>query len=379
MAYKTLIFSDYMAKMQAFQVTAFEMVKILADITDADVVTPPLVGGDSIYRTFTHTVMSGLSRRVRHARLPHTTKVRIEKNYDLFIFVGSTIESVIELNNFHGWKNHTGLKVAYIIEIWANRLKKEKKYIDILAQFDYVFTLHSNTAPVLQDAIGVHCEFLPTAVNALEAAPRISAPDRTIDILSIGRRSEDVHLRFLEMARSENIFYEYDTVRISEARVFDWEQHRFLMFSKIKRAKYFVCFDHLRAGGHKFTESQGEQIVPPRIFEGIACGSTIIGSPPQCPEFNDIFPWPDAVVSLPSDSEDVPDFLHDLDRRQEQLNAARSMGVIECLRLHDWSHRLAKILKVVGLEATPALLRRHDELNAYAQKFEHASKARALT
>lgn len=363
-----------MARMEAYQVTAYEMVNVLAELTNADVFAPSLIGVDSAYKRFVHTAMSGLSRHVRHARLPHATKVKIGRNYDLFIFVGSTVESVIELNNFQGWKSHTGIKVAYIIEIWANRLKQDRKYIEILSQFDFVFTLHANTAPVLQAAINARCEFLPTAVNAFEAAPRICAPERTIDILSIGRRSEEVHIRFLEIARSEHLFYEYDTVQISNARVFNWEQHRSLMFNKIKRSKYFVCFDHLRAKGNKFTESQGEQVIPPRIFEGIACGSTIIGSPPQCKEFNDLFHWPDAVISLPSDTENIAEFLRSLGDQQERLNTARTMGVVECLRLHDWSHRLARILDVVGLEVSSDLLRRHDELNAYAYKYEQASK-----
>ncbi|MFC5554335.1 glycosyltransferase [Methylobacterium iners] len=366
MSIKALVYSDYAAHPKVYNSAVYEFCKVICEIEEAQLIAPPTNNKSASKNSLTEKFFHKIQRNFKATRPPRTSKAELTSNCDLFIFVAANIDSLAELNNLSGWRARSGIKVAYIIEIWSHMLKDKKPYVEILSNFDFIYTLHANTANDLHKMTGIPCAFLPTAVDALEASPYPNTPARTIDVLSIGRRSETVHKELLQISRKTSFFYDYDSVNISNTSVYDWSEHRFLTFSKIKRAKYFVCFDHMLARGHKFSESRGDQVIPSRLFEGAACGAIMIGSAPQCPEFERIFHWPDAVIALPSDPKEILDFLTCLNADHERIAKLQTAGVVESLRSNDWSHRWSKILNDVGAEQPARLLTRLSRLEAHA-------------
>lgn len=364
MPHRTAVFSDFVAWPRAFNSVVYEFVKVIAEVANADVIAPPAHAGSRVLDKAFEKISWQASRSFGMTRPPRAMKTELEGNYDVFVFVGAIMDTLSELNALRGWRERSGLKIAYIVETWASALPRQARYLKLLREFNYVFLLHRAAIPLVEHWTGVPCTFLPTAVDVPEATPYPAYPARTIDVFSMGRRSEPTHLRLLDMAREGSFFYVYDSTRVADSPVQDWAQHRFLTFSKLKRSKFFVCYDHVTAAAHKAADSQGEQVLPARLFEGAATGSVMIGSAPSIPEFAELFDWPDAVIQLPTNPDALPDFLRELASQKDRLARARAANMTAALRAHDWSHRWGTIIARAGLEASPALLARQQRLTA---------------
>lgn len=362
------VFSDYMAWPHVFNAVVYEFVSVLAQVEEAEVIAPAARPLSRKRDKTLNKLEWQVSRSFKRARPPRTLASRVDEPCDVFVFVGAIMDTLGELKSLEGWQARSGVKIAFVVEAWSAGIVNQGPYLEILKGFDFIFTLHRKTAPLIQQATGVPCAFLPSATDVKKSTPYPVRPKRTIDVLSIGRRLDTVHECLLEMARSSDFFYDYDTTRVSESPVTNWAQHRFLTFSKIKRAQFFTCFDHRTAASHKIVESMGEQVIPARLFEGAACGTVMIGSAPKCDEFGDLFHWPDALIELPTDVSLVPGFLRDLARQSDRLAAARRTNVAESIRAHDWSHRWADILRTAGLSPSTGLLQRQRELAVLASQ-----------
>src|SRR5258708_1352766 len=96
----------------------------------------------------------------------------------------------------------------------------------------------SQTVEPLSQQIGRKCVFLPPGIDAISFCPYPAAPQRVIDVLSMGRRSEITHQRLLRMARENGLFYLYDSIGGHEA--INLKQHRALFANVAKRSRYFI-------------------------------------------------------------------------------------------------------------------------------------------
>jgi hypothetical protein len=132
----------------------------------------------------------------------------------------------------------------------------------------------------------------------------------------------------------------------------------------IKRSRYFVAYD-LKVGP-KALESAGEEAIPARVFEGAAGGAVMIGTKPKCAEFDELFDWPDALIEIPVEPEDMRKILVELDRDSKRLALASFRSASESLRRHDWAYRWRDVLEKLGFEATDGLKARIATLNALA-------------
>src|SRR5439155_49094 len=137
-------------------------------------------------------------------------------------------------------------------------------------------------------------------------------------VLSVGRRSQDVHQALLSLAREGKIFYVYDT--LTNLHTDDIDGHRFLVTNLLKRSKYFV----VHPAKWDRPDERGEQSeIGSRYFEGAAAGTIMIGTPPTTPEFARVLPWPEAVVPLPSDADGVAQRLRQLEQQPERQQHIR--------------------------------------------------------
>jgi hypothetical protein len=170
------------------------------------------------------------------------------------------------------------------------------------------------------------------------------------------------------MAEQRQIFYIYDT--IDKMDTFYRRQHRSLLANIAKRSRYFIA----NTGKiNKTVETQGQNEIGSRFFEGAAAGTVMIGDPPENGVFKKHFDWPDAVIHVPYDTADIAEVLTDLDSQPDRLAKIRKNNVVQSLLRHDWVYRWRDILDIVGLEPKPTLLEREQRLKELAGDAEKTS------
>lgn len=379
MSRRLLVASEYQARDRAHFAQAYEFCRVIAECDEADVVAPgvnnylhryvgrllPQHDSHNVQRDFNRLV-NGARKMLRLRNLPSIEPVEVAGTYDVFLFVAWSPQSLVELARFRDWRRRCGIAVLYLFELWSSTLKSDRPYLKLLQQFDYVFMLHAATVPALARTTRARCSFLPVATDCLTAVPYPTQPARHVDIYSFGNRSEAVHQRLLQLARMRGWFYLYDSLASTDSRVKSWGEHRLLLANIIKRSRYFIGFSPAALAHAKAAKVAGEEVVAGRFFEGAAGGAIMLGAAPRCPEFDACFPWPNAVTEISPDGSDVADVIDRLDATPRYVAAMRSTNVIGCLRRHDWAHRWADILAVLGLEPSPRLNRRVSELERIA-------------
>jgi len=380
---RVLVFSDYNAKERAHFAISYEFCRIIADCDDADVIAPPTYNYLSRYfgrvlpphddlnvqRDFNRLV-NGFRKGIGLRNAPTIMPTEIEKEYELFIYIAWSPSALVELSRLRNWRQKCAKAVLFMHELWVKTIEANKSYLKILDQFDHVFLHHQASIPGVQKYTGAPCSFLPTATDCLIATPYPSLPKRVIDVYSIGNRPAGLHKQLVSLAERQEIFYVYDSLSSSDSRMKDWREHRLLIANNIKRSRYFIAFSPSAIATSKAHFTQGEQVVPTRLFEGAAGGAVMLGEPPQCPEYNELFDWPDAVIRIPANPSDARALLAELESQPARMERLRHTNAIQCLRRHDWAYRWENILEAVGLEPSPKLKERKMRLRDIADSAE---------
>lgn len=306
--------------------------------------------------------------------VPKLGSARIERDYELFVAVFNNAWEVFALQALGNWRQRCKKAVCVIVELWEDELPDY--LLKSLSDFDQIFI---NTNPVKSVArySGRPCEFLGLGVDAKMFCPFPNPPDRSLDILNIGRRSPQTHSALMAHAREHNLFYYYDTARIHTPKnksnlhitftVIDPAEHRFKYASMLKRSKYFMASRALANDPRRATDQ-----VSGRFFEGAAAGAIMIGEEPTGGPFFDLFDWPDSLINRPFDDPDVVDVIRELDADPERRWKARQNSIVNSLRRHDWGWRLAHILNWADMQKPSPLSARLDELEALATQVEAA-------
>jgi hypothetical protein len=203
---------------------------------------------------------------------------------------------------------------------------------------------------------------LPTAADCILASPYPNAPQRTVDVFSMGRRAPQVHAELVQRAERDHQFlYVYDSTR--HGVVTDWSEARLVNASLIKRSRFFIAFDASIDG----KAGVREDAISTRYFEGASGGAILLGSAPGCSEFRECFDWEDAICPIAPDGTDVTHVLDALTSRPERLARISWTNSAQCLRRHDWAHRWDTILGRVGLCRSVGHQERLDRLDALAR------------
>jgi hypothetical protein len=204
-------------------------------------------------------------------------------------------------------------------------------------------------------------------VDALRFCPYPDPPRRAIDLLSIGRRSEQTHRALLRNAERDRIFYVYDT--FSNLAAYNLDEHRLLLTNLAKRSRYFIA----NPGKIDTPEERDEASeFGNRHFEGAAAGALVIGERPRNKEFDRIFHWQDALIDFPFGGENIAEVMRQLDKQPERQVAARRNNMVEILLHHDWAYRWEYVLKLAQIPPTPQLLKRKEKLKQLADLVSRA-------
>ena len=296
---------------------------------------------------------------------PGIRSAPVKSNYDLFFTVCVGLASPYDLLMIDAVSNvreACRISVCLADEVWVQQMSNHRHFLRTLAEFDIVMLYYSQTVKPLSDQLGRRCMFLPPGIDSIAFCPYPSAPERVIDVYSMGRRSEITHQRLLRIAEETGLFYLHDS--ISGTTAINSREHRALFANLAKRSRYFIVnpgrVDQPDVRGN---QSEGSN----RYYEGAASGAILVGERPKNEEFDRLFDWPDAVIQLPYNSPNIDKIIKDLDADPQRQEAIRRTGVAQILMRHDWVYRWEEVLKAVNLASMQGVLKRKQRLKRLAE------------
>ena len=290
---------------------------------------------------------------------PGLQPITLEKDYDLFTYVCMNPADLIYLSAVKGWKERCRKKVCFMVEFYAGWLKEYDFHLSLLKDFDQVVLCFSGSVPAVQGVVGKPCHHVPLGVDVFRFSPYPNPPARTIDVYSVGRRSEVAHEALLKKAAQRELFYIYDTLPGLLIQPRDHRQHRDLVANCAKRSRFFVTYP---AKVDVADETRGQSEVGARFFEGAATGAVLVGQAPTIPAFAKDFNWPDAVVDLGANEDDLNATLKKFTTDPERFSALSRRNSVEAIRRFDWSYRWREMLRIVGMEPSLRHLEREKQL-----------------
>lgn len=254
------------------------------------------------------------------------------------------------------------VSVCNVTEVWAKGLKQRTGEIRALRGFDLIAVGCAGSVEEVARLTGRPCIYLPPSVDALEMCPIPDGPDRRIDVYAMGRRPAHTHAALLRQAARRGWYYMYDTVA-GRVGFTNHREHRTQLADRIRRSRYFLT----NVGkANAEDETGGQQEVGQRFFEGAAGGSVLFGMPPRTIHFREQFGWPDSVVEMPYDSEEVDGCLDPLESDPARVDRIRRRNVVESLRRHDHVYRWSRVLEAIRLPETTAMRTRKAALTERA-------------
>jgi hypothetical protein len=337
---------------EVWRASFFEFEQILQQIDSVDIVAPQ---PRSWYRNGKRLALR-LGERVKRPIDPGLEPVRVTKDYDVFFAVCEKPSELLHINAVKGWKDRCKTSFCLLTEFWIGQMAMHKSCLEVLSQFDHVLFMFAANDPFRKYIRGTG-RYMAAGIDALRFCPYPNPPARSIDVLSIGRRSQKTHQALLRLAAEKGIFYVHDT--INSLATNDIQQHRRMMADFAKRSRYFL----VNPGKIDNPGETGGQVeFGYRYFEGAAPGMIMIGEIPRNNEFPKIFNWEDVVIPMPFDSEDIGSIMKELDRQPERQMNIRRNNITQVLQHHDWAHRWKTVLEIAGIDPLPALAGRIEEL-----------------
>jgi hypothetical protein len=352
-AARVLLFSQRNIHKNHYRCYIYEFEDIIREIDSVEFLTPHPIK----WFKYGIRIAGRIANDYGIALNPGIPNIKLKTSYDLFFAVCQFPKDLLYVESVEGWRDHCKTSICWLNEIWVADLYKERCFLNILSQFDYVILNCSQSVNPVNEVIHGRCFYLPPGIDAILFCPYPKLLPRSIDVYSIGRRSEETHQALLRMLKQKEIFYVYDTMAGEE--VVDPAQHRLLFANMAKRSRYFIV-NPGKINSPKETNGQSE--FGPRYFEGAASGAIMMGECPKNEEFKKIFNWPGAVIHLAYNSNKVDKIINELDSQPNRQEQIRRNNVIESLLRHDWVYRWEVVIKVVGLEPMPHLLERKKRL-----------------
>ena len=359
------MFSQRHFQRQLSACTNYEFEDVLGEVDSVDILAGRPLHGYSV----TRRISNQIARRVSISSVnPGVEKLPISGHYELFFAPSMLQRDLLSLNACRGWRKHCEIAICWLSEAWAAKVKEWKPYSKILSQFDYVVLGCSASVQPMQDLIKQPCFYMPPGIDAIKFSPYPNPPLRSIDVYSIGRKSEVIHRALRKMAEQKEIFYIYDTITHMETTCPG--EHRSLIANCAKRSRYFLVN---KAKADREFETGGQDEVGFRFFEGAAAGTVMIGEHPKTQTFDEQFGWPDSVIHVPYDAPNISGILAELDSQPERMGRARKNNVVQSLLRHDWAYRWRTVLDIAGLKPSAALIDRERRLKELAETIESTS------
>jgi hypothetical protein len=339
----------------------YEFEDVIREIDDVMMVTPerPSLFG------WRNRLSNRLAMASRATLNPGLDRTNVDRDYDLFLAIVGFPKDLSSLQAIPDWRCRSRCGICLVEELWPGQLKQFRGYAKLLDKFDHVLTYCNFTLEALRGVVDTGCLYLPPGVDAIRFCPYPEPAPRSIYVYSMGRRSPVIHEELLRHCERERLWYVHDSINIHQPKqTDDLRSHRNLIANMAKRSRYFTA--NVGKIDNRF-ESGGSEEVGPRFFEGAAAGAVMFGRPPDTEIFQSLFDWPDSVVHVPFDSAGAPAVLAELDGQPARLARIQRDNIVNSLQRHDWLYRWRTLLKLAGLEATPAFYQRESQLQQLAE------------
>lgn len=357
----------------------YEFEDLIASLAGADLARPANFENLELGRkTYKASYLVHKATRLSPVVRPSLGAHRLTRDYDLFFPLFNNAYELYALYALEGWRKRSKVAICFITELWADTLPDY--LLELLKEFDHILLGMADQTAKVSRITGRPCSYLPLGVDALTFCPQFPLSPRPIDICGIGRRSAVTHRALLELARQQDLFYFYDTVRsdgIPKAaqqmtfRVGDPRQHRLLLANLLKRSRYYIA-NRSRANEPEVT--CGTHEIAARFFEGIAAGAILLGDPPRSEQFRRLFDWTDATIPIPFDAPQVAEVIAELESNPERVQTIRRENVANALLRHDWVYRLRDVFALAGRCPSLAMLQREAQLSALAAELRRDSR-----
>src|SRR5262249_5515207 len=235
----------------------------------ADIVAPK---GDPLSRR--HNLVKRVAYRIPVVLDPGVQKIHPKARYDLFLAVCGQPQDLLMASAALKWKDVAAKSVCLIDEFWISEMAAYRNFLHLLEKFDLVVLYYGQTVKPLAERIKSRCMFLPPGVDTLIFNPYPNPVARSVDVYSIGRRSEITHQKLRRMAE-DGLFHLDDS--IAGGGAIQPHEHRALFAKVAKRTRYFI----VNPGLIDRPDVRGDQVViGNRYFEGAASGTIMVGERP---------------------------------------------------------------------------------------------------
>ena len=287
---------------------------------------------------------------------------RVEGRYDVAVSVLRTVWDLATVEAVPGLRSAVDGVVGWFPEAWPPELT-DKLALHPFALLDEIFVGEPRSAERLAFLLKRPVHFLPLATDVEVFADHATAPGdvtdhgRPIHVLNIGRRDPDLHAALVRWSRSTGHYYVFDT--LTGATVRDRPAHRRALADQLQRTSVAIS-SYAKQGQ---AETGGIRWVPSRVFDNLASGTILAGSPPEPEAQRELF-GREVVHPLPDDGEDaarvVAELVADAPVEERTLNTCTAMAA------HDWSHRWVELLQTCKLTPKPSLVERAERLRSAA-------------
>ena len=264
---------------------SYEFEDIICEIDEVELLAPE-INPKLAHASVSAKIAAKILKRIRkgHSKYGEVESFSLKRNYDIFLAFCQQPNDLSLLASCHGWGKCCQISICWLEEIWAAQLPNLQHTLDILSKFDYIILSSSGTVRPIADAINRPCYYLPSGVDAIRFSPYPNPPLRSIDVFTLGRRSETIHQSLLKMVKERQIFYFYYT--IPKPIFGDYRVHRDMIANIAKRSKYFLVNP---AKFNSQGQTKGQSEIAYRFFEGAASGAIMIGESPHNEAFSEHF------------------------------------------------------------------------------------------
>jgi hypothetical protein len=356
---------------KVWQASQLEFEDVVAEVDDVAWCLPRPLGGGPPVR-LAHGLLNRAGRplgRDRRARMRPPPAGGEDVAAELFFAVFADANEIGMLPLVRRTAQAAGVRIAWIVELWTQQLAQAADYLRQLRDFDLVIVSNRAVVDAVQQITGVPCSYLPLAIDTDRyVPPGHGAPARTVDVASWGRRFAGTHDPLVQAMADQRLFYHFDTVR-GPWSVTDHAEHRLVQARLLQRTRYSIVY-RINDEPGRIGRTGGEESLTNRYFEALAAGTIMLGTAPDSTEWDDAFPWPDAVVTIPVPSPGIVSTIRELDRDPDRLDRARAASATTSLRRHDWAHRWQEVLALAGLDPHPLLSERLDRLGSRLATWE---------
>jgi Glycosyl transferases group 1 len=294
----------------------------VAKASDADFVAVPMYSR----RAQVQDVLGGNLRR--SVRAPRS-------RYDVCLLVAMNAYWLPSIQYVRNLRTIADRVVVYLFDSWTSDLAKLRTLDRVWSLVDELFVSFSHSVEEYAAHLPCRLHYLPQAIE-----PRWFHTQRRakpIDVLSVGRRLPMVHHALLELSRSRDLFYFYQTHVAPQA--IDLSENQELLGRLCRSARVHVSWSVDRTNPERLSEKGA---ITARWFESAASGAVVIGSAPATQEFQRLFPYPGFVRELDADPARTEEALDAaLDDRCEDERLALAEHV---RRTHTWAGRWHEIL-----------------------------------